>query len=117
MVSPKEAITGTLEKRKKKEEIQLDATGRPISPKLTAQTTRPSKLVMTYSNVKINAPVPDEAFAFAPPETAKVRDETDALVSQLEQVIAAQAERKKAKASQAGPVLDGGPTAPTPKPE
>jgi outer membrane lipoprotein-sorting protein len=104
-----------IEQQKKKiEQPQLDAAGRPVGNKLSAPSAKPSKITLAYSKVEINAIIPDETFAFAPPEGAKPRDDTDLLVSQLEQVIAAQAERKKQQAEKSGPVLEG--TLPAPGP-
>ncbi len=94
--------------------IDTDASGRAIGKKLTAPAAKPSKLTLTYTNVKINVPIPDETFAFEPPKDARTRDETDLVVSQLEQAVAKSAEAKKAQAAKAGPVLDGAVPAPAP---
>ncbi len=107
-----------IEKKKPKiEESQVDAVGRAISKKLTAPATKPSKLVLIYSKVKINQAIPDETFAFTPPANVTTQDETDLVVSQLTKVIEDQAEKRKAQSTKAGPVLEGGVAAPAPNAE
>src|SRR4051812_45931764 len=56
-----------LEKKKKIEQPVLDPSGRPIAQKLTKEG-RPSKITLEYTNVKLNVAIPEETFAFAPPE-------------------------------------------------
>jgi len=107
-------LPAQIAQKKKLEETQVDPTGRAISKKLTAPSAKPSKLVLTYSEVKLNVAIPDDTFAFTPPQDAKTRDETNQLVSQLEQILAAAAERKKSQAEKSGPVLEGAVPAPAP---
>ena len=100
--------------RKKSEEVKLDPSGRPISKRLTAPIGQPSKIILVYSNVKLNEPIADDTFAFSPPADVKPEDRTDQMVSQLEQIITNRANEKRAEAAKAaGPVLDGGLSAPT----
>ena len=105
-----------IEQKKKMADAQIDtdASGRAIGKRMTAPAAKPSKLTLTYTNVRINVPIPDEAFAFEPPKNARTRDETDLIVSQLEQAVAKSAETKKAQAAKAGPVLEGALPAPAP---
>ena len=104
--------------KKKQIEDSIDGTGRTKSPKLIATPTKPSKLILVYSNVKLNTTINDEIFAFAEPDPTKTRDETESFVTQLKQVIEAQVAKKsaldKAQAIKSGPVLEGGLTAPAP---
>lgn len=103
-----------IEQRKKVEEPQLDASGRAIDKKITTPSGKPSKLVLTYSNLKVGVTIPEETFAFAPPKGLTPKDDTDRMVAQLEQVITDQANKKKADAAPAGPVIDGSLSAPSP---
>ena len=110
-------LPAQIEQQKKKmadAQIDTDATGRAIGKRMTAPAAKPSKLTLTYVNVQINVPIPDETFAFEPPKNARTRDETDLIVSQLEQAVAKSADAKKAQAAKAGPVLEGALTAPAP---
>lgn len=95
------------------EVTKLDPSGRAISNKLTAPAARPSKMVLTYTKVVLGATIPDETFAFTPPQQTTIRDETEQLVAQLEQVMAASV-AKRTQAAKAAPVLEGGVTAPAP---
>lgn len=106
-------IPSQLEQRKKLEPV-LGPDGRPVDQKLTKPSARPSKITLTYSEVQLNVTVPAEAFAFAPPAGVKANDETDQTVAQLEQLVTGLANKKKADAAKAGPVLDGALSAPVP---
>lgn len=79
---------------------QLGPDGKPIGAKGAAPKVQPSKLLLLYTNVKLNPDLKPETFAFqAPPETP-VMDLTDQFLLSLEQGAAAlQAEQKKAAAS------------------
>ena len=107
-----------IETGKKKAETKLDGLGRPISKKLVTPAGEPSKIVMVYSNVKLNAVIPDSTFAFSPPDDVKPEDLTDSTVAQLEQAITELANRKRAEAAKTeGPVLDGSLPVPVPPAE
>jgi hypothetical protein len=103
-----------IESKRKMEQAELDSTGRAIGKRMTAPAAKPSRVVLVYSNVKINVPIPEETFSFEPPKDARTRDETDLVVSMLEQNIANSAKVKKDQAAKAGPVLEGAVPAPGP---
>lgn len=103
--------------KRKLEEPKLGPDGRPLSRKLTTPVGKPSRLVLAYTNVKLNAPLTDDLFAFSPPPEVRPEDRTDLFVSQLQQAITEMANRKKAEAAKSsGPVLDGAVSAPAPAP-
>lgn len=107
-----------IEKRKSKaEEQQIDPTGRTVAKKLSAPATKPSKLILSYSKVKMDQPIPDETFAFTPPANVATQDETEQVVSFLTKAVEDSAERKRAQAAKAGPVLEGSVPAPAPNGE
>ncbi len=99
---------------RKSEERELGPDGRPKGRKLSGQAGKPTKISLTYSNVKLNPEIPDKTFAFTPPAGIKVQDGTDMIAGQLDQKIAEIAARKKTEAAKGTPVLDGSLTAPAP---
>ncbi len=85
--------------------------GKRIGPKAKAPKIQPSRIEMVYLNVKLNPTLKVEEFAFEPPPDARVDDNTEAVLSQLEQAIQLQAAQKKeaAKKSEGDePVLSEG---------
>jgi outer membrane lipoprotein-sorting protein len=71
---------------------------RPIGAKAAAPKVDPSRITLTYTNVKINTEIPVESFAFQAPDAKNVRDMTDEYLSGLDQLIQMATMRKKAEA-------------------
>jgi hypothetical protein len=81
--------------------------GRPIGARRTIERPTPSKIRIVYSNVKLNATIRVDEFAFQAPTTANVDDNTELILKMLDQAIANEAARKKNEAIRKdGPVLD-----------
>ncbi len=72
--------------------------GRPIGSLSSIETVEPTKIILEYTDVKLNAPLNVTEFVFSAPGTASVEDNTDMIVRQLDQAIRSQAEKKKADA-------------------
>ncbi len=89
--------------------------GRKIGSLSSIKPVTPTSITLVYSDVKLNPKVNTDEFAFNPPNTAAVEDETQMLVKQLDQALAAQADRKKDEANKKeGPLLDQSLDVPTP---
>jgi len=81
--------------------------GRPIGARRTIERPTPTRIVLFYSNVKLNANIRVDEFAFQAPANVNVDDNTDLIIKGLDQAIATEAARKKNEAAQKnGPVLD-----------
>jgi outer membrane lipoprotein-sorting protein len=81
--------------------------GRPIGAKSTKEKIDPSEIRLTYSNVKLNAKIRIDEFAFQAPANANVDDSTEALVKGLDQAIQIEIQKKKTEAAKKdGPLLD-----------
>ncbi len=97
---------------------QLGADGRPKA----IQKVQPSRIILTYSNVQLNTPLKPEEFAFQAPPGVHVDDNTEALLSVLEQTLQARIAQQKQEAAKAEPLLNqsievprsGGPPDPSP---
>jgi outer membrane lipoprotein-sorting protein len=89
--------------------------GRKIGSLNSIQSVDPTVITLVYSNVKLNPTLNLDEFAFQAPNPAAVDDGTEMFVKQLDQMLAAQADRKKAEATKKeGPVLDQSLEIPTP---
>jgi outer membrane lipoprotein-sorting protein len=94
---------------------RLGPDGRPIGAKGSIEKINPSELQLTYSDVKLNAKIRLDEFAFQAPPAAIVDDSTEAIVKGLDQAISMEAQRKKSEAAKKeGPVLDQSIEIPTP---
>jgi outer membrane lipoprotein-sorting protein len=81
--------------------------GRPIGAKSSIEKINPSEVRLTYSDVKLNAKIRLDEFAFQAPPAAVVDDSTEAIVKGLDQAISMEAQRKKSEATKKeGPMLD-----------
>ncbi len=89
--------------------------GRPIGKQAAAPNVAPSRIVITYSNVKLNVEVKPESFAFQPPQDAPVQDQTQDLVTGIDGAIQMELNRKKQQAA-ADSQQGLGNTIPLPKP-
>jgi outer membrane lipoprotein-sorting protein len=86
---------------------RLGPDGRPIGAKSSIEKITPSEIRLTYSDVKLNAKIRLDEFAFQAPPAAVVDDSTEAIVKGLDQAIAMESQRKKSEAAKKeGPVLD-----------
>jgi outer membrane lipoprotein-sorting protein len=90
--------------------------GRPIGAKSSIKQQNPTVIDLVYSNVKLNATIKLEEFAFTAPASATVDDSTEQIVKGLDQMIRNQVDRKKAEsAKKDGPILEQSiPVAPQP---
>lgn len=94
---------------------RIGPDGRPIGAKTAAPKIDPSKVFLTYSNVKLNPEINPGQFAFqAPPDAKNVSDQTEQIVSGLDQYIQIEKARKKSEASKAESTLPGGVAVPKP---
>jgi outer membrane lipoprotein-sorting protein len=73
--------------------------GRRMGSLSTLEKPDPTRLTLEYTDVKLNAALLVEEFAFQAPSTAQVDDNTEVIVHMLDQGIAMQARRKKAEAA------------------
>jgi len=89
---------------------RLALDGKPIGPKPTAAKVEPSRIVLVYTDVKLNPEIKPELFGWQPPADAKgVVDETEPFLADLDQAIQYETARKKAEAAKsAEPLLPEG---------
>ena len=81
--------------------------GRVIGSQRSIEKIEPTRIELTYSNVKLNALIRVEEFAFAPHATANVEDYTQARLNILDRFIEMEANRKKAESLKKDePLLD-----------
>jgi RNA polymerase sigma factor (sigma-70 family) len=73
--------------------------GRRIGSLSSLEKPDPTKLTLEYTNVKLNAAIPVDEFAFQAPSTAQVDDNTEVIVRMLDLGITMQARRNKAEAA------------------
>jgi outer membrane lipoprotein-sorting protein len=81
--------------------------GRRIGSLSSVETVDPTRIILEYTDVKLNPNLNIDEFAFQAPPAASVDDGTEMIVKQLDSVIAVQADRKKAETTKKeGPVID-----------
>jgi hypothetical protein len=86
---------------------RLGPDGRPIGSIGSIEKIEPSEIRLTYTDVKLNAKLKLEEFAFTAPPSASVEDNTESLVKMLDQAILLETQRKKNEAAKKeGPMLD-----------
>jgi hypothetical protein len=91
--------------------------GRPIGALRTIERPSPSKIKLVYSNVKLNANIRVDEFAFQAPASANVEDNTEVILKGLDQALQLEAARKKNEAThKEGPVLEKSIEIPSPPP-
>jgi outer membrane lipoprotein-sorting protein len=90
--------------------------GRKIGSLNSIQSVDPTIITMVYTDVKLNPTLNIDEFVFQAPNPAGVEDGTEAIVRQLDQMLAIQADRKKQEATKkdAPSVLDQPLDIPTP---
>jgi hypothetical protein len=85
----------------------LGPDGRPRGSKSSIEKIPQTIITLTYSNVKLNAVIRADKFAFSAPAGATVDDGTDATVKILDRALEDATDKKKrAAAAKDGPVLD-----------
>ncbi len=70
--------------------------GRYIGSKSSIETVTPTKIVLEYSDVKLNVAIQLNEFVFQAPPAASVEDNTEMMVRALDNAIRMQTDRKKA---------------------
>jgi outer membrane lipoprotein-sorting protein len=78
---------------------RMGPDGRPIGSKASMEKIPRSKITLTYSDVKLNAPIRNDEFVFSAPPNAAVSDDTDALVKNLDHALEQAALKKKSEAA------------------
>jgi outer membrane lipoprotein-sorting protein len=81
--------------------------GRPRGAKSSIEKIPQTFIILTYKNVKLNANIRVDEFAFTPPANATIDDGTEATQKLLDRALEAAADKKKRDAqAKEGPVLD-----------
>jgi hypothetical protein len=79
---------------------RLGPDNKPIGAKPQTSKVEPSRIVLVYTDVKVNPAIKPEMFGWQPPADAKgVVDGTDAVLAELDQAIQMETARKKAEAA------------------
>jgi outer membrane lipoprotein-sorting protein len=73
--------------------------GEPIGARSSIEKLKPTRIVLTYSNVSMNGFIPDYEFLVPKVPGVVAADRTDAIVKSLDQSIRLGAERKKLEAA------------------
>jgi outer membrane lipoprotein-sorting protein len=73
--------------------------GRPVGSRASIEKIPRSKIILTYSDVKLNAPIRNDEFVFQAPPNATVSDDTDTLVKNLDHALEVAAQKKKSDAA------------------
>jgi outer membrane lipoprotein-sorting protein len=96
---------------------QVGPDGRPIGARSSIQEVKPTRIELTYGNVKLNPDLKIEEFVFQAPPGARVEDNTLGVVGMLDQAIQVRIAQKRAEAAKAdGPILNQPIDVNTPKP-
>ncbi len=95
---------------------RLGPDNKPIGAKPQTSKVEPSRIVLLYTDVKVNPPIKPEMFGWQPPADAKgVVDATDTVLGELDQAIQYATAMKKAEAAKAAePTLPEAITIPRP---
>lgn len=96
---------------------EIGPDGKPMGAKGAISQVQPSRILLIYTNVKLDEEIKPESFAFQAPADAQVTDLTDKLLLDVEQIEAAQAEQRKAEAAKDGSELPQSIAVPKPVPE
>jgi outer membrane lipoprotein-sorting protein len=81
---------------------RLGPDNKPIGAKPQASKVEPSRIILVYTDVKVNPEIKPELFGWQPPADAKgVVDGTDAVLGELDQAIQMETARKKTEAAKA----------------
>jgi hypothetical protein len=95
---------------------KLGPDGRPTGRMPVAQKEPPSKFLLTYHHVELDRPIAPEEFAFQAPPNARVYDQTEERLAELERAsqMIQQAKKAEAASKEEANVLDGTLKVPTP---
>jgi outer membrane lipoprotein-sorting protein len=86
---------------------RIGPDGRPIGAKSSIERVPPSKITLSYNDVKLNTTIKAEEFYFQPPANANPEDDTEAILKGLDRALEIEAQKKKTEAARKeGPVLD-----------
>ena len=88
---------------------KIGPDGKPIGARSSIQAVKPTRIELTYSNVKLNPELKADEFAFQAPPGAQPEDNTQALLGMLDQAIQVALAKKKAEASKEGTGTGAGP--------
>jgi hypothetical protein len=92
--------------------------GRVIGSQRSIEKIEPTRIELVYSNVKLNAKIRVEEFAFTAPSSANPEDNTQAIINTLDRAIQMEAAKKKADAAKKDePLLEKSIDIPTPPPQ
>jgi hypothetical protein len=81
---------------------RLGPDGRPTGRVAAPSQEPPSKFLLTYSQVSLDAPIDDREFAFRAPPNAQVHDQTEDRLAELEHAAQLLQQAKKAEAASKG---------------
>lgn len=104
---------------------KIGPDGHPIGAASSIQKVKPTEIVLSYENVKLDTELSADEFVFSPPSNVRVVDQTQEVVGMLDQTIQVRAAQKKAEAAKAeDPLLKesipipraDGPAQPAPSP-
>jgi hypothetical protein len=80
--------------------------GRPIGSRASIQTIEASIIEMAYSVVSLTPRFDGKEFVYVPPANVRIEDSTEAVISELEQVIQMKIAQKKAETAKSEPLLE-----------
>ena len=83
--------------------------GEPIGARSSIEKFEPTRVVLTYSDVKLNATIPDDQFRAPTPPGAAATDRTEPIIKDLDQALSVEVERKKREAVKEQEPLRGPP--------
>ncbi len=94
--------------------------GEPIGARSSIEKLEPTRVVLTYWDVKLRAAIPDDQFRAPKPSGAAADDRTETIIKDLDQALSIEVERKKREAVREEEPLQGPPIEieipPTPEP-
>jgi len=86
---------------------RIGPDGRPVGPRSSIQTIEPSVIVLAYSIVSLDPKFQDSDFNFPAPEGVRVDDSTEAVLSEIDQMVQMRNAQKQAEAAKTeAPLLD-----------
>jgi hypothetical protein len=102
-------------------ELQRDSRpigpdGRPMGPKTTPKREEPCRIILVYSKVQLDQAIPPAEFAFEPPQNVPKADATEALLNQLENLLADRANQRRMEAAKGGGEVPAIQLKPSPSP-
>jgi outer membrane lipoprotein-sorting protein len=83
--------------------------GEPIGARSSIEKFEPTRVVLTYSDVKLHAAIPDDQFRAPTPPGAASEDRTAPFIKDLDQALSIEVEKKKREAVKVEDPLQGPP--------